>query len=71
MTEIEVKSIAEELIRSENRRDWSYELGNPERDARRPHEWKMFVRWIYPDGTPLDGPGIIIVDESTNKARFF
>lgn len=44
-----------------------YEIGTPERDKKRDQEWNVVVRWIHPSGSPVDGPGIIIADESTRK----
>ncbi|MES2792355.1 MAG: hypothetical protein V4719_22245 [Planctomycetota bacterium] len=71
MTVDEVKALAEALLKAEDNGIWKYDLGTPERDRKRPREWNVSVRWVHPSGTPVDGPGIIIVDEGTREARFF
>jgi hypothetical protein len=66
----EVKALAESLLTANDNGKWRYEIGAPERDKKHPQEWNVVIRWSYPDGTPLDGPGIVIVDEATGEARF-
>ena len=35
------------------------------------HEWNVLFEATMPNGEPLDGEIIIVVDERTAKARFF
>ena len=71
MTQDEVRTLVESLLTAENNGEWNYEIGIHVRDKKRLEEWNVVIRWKYPDGTPLDGPGIVIVNESTGEARFF
>ena len=67
-TTIDIEQMAIELIQRENATDWRYEIGKPtHRDG---SIWTILVRWISPDGDPLDGPGIIEIDEVSGEAWF-
>lgn len=60
--------VAKELVERENTTGWGYEIGSPEH-----HEgpvWRLLVRWLPPDGSIFDGPGLIYVDEEKLKAWF-
>ncbi len=68
MNTTEIERLATELIERENKTNWKYEIGVPERVNR--SIWTVLVRWISPDGDLLDGPGIIEVDEHKATAWF-
>ncbi len=68
ITAAELEQLAIGLIERENRTDWRYQIGHPERKD--DSTWIVMVRWISPDGDPLDGPGIIHIDETKREAWF-
>ena len=68
ITTVEVEQLAIDLIERENKTEWRYEVGHPNR--KEGTIWTVMVRWISPEGDPLDGPGIIEVDEAKREAWF-
>lgn len=71
MTDNEIKHLVEQLILStKNLGEWRYEIGSPEPDHRGSIFRKLFIRWLYPDGSPLDGLGVVIVDCEKRRAAF-
>jgi hypothetical protein len=71
MTHSEIQTIAEQLITShKNIGNWKFELGTPEPSPGKPKHWELLVYWFNSDGNPIDGTGVILVDESTHTARF-
>lgn len=70
MNESEILALAIEHIDRDNHAQWEYEIGAPKKDQYHTNEWNIAVRWLYKDGTPLDGPSIVIVDSNLRTARF-
>lgn len=68
ITAVELEQLAIDLIERENNTNWRYELGHPEH--KEGTIWIAMVRWISPEGDPLDGPGIILIDEKKREAWF-
>jgi hypothetical protein len=64
--EDELRNLAIDLIQRENKTEWRAEVGYPEH--KEGTIWLVLVRWISPNGDPLDGPGVIYVDEESREA---
>jgi hypothetical protein len=63
--------IAKELIEQKWGGKWDYEVYPPHRDEWRPNMWRILARAKLPSiGYDYKGGATILVDETTNTARF-
>jgi len=64
--------LARTFLHARVRENWDFELSPPERDARCPTEWKVYVKWIPIGGGVFDSDvTVIIVDDITTKVCFY
>ena len=69
MTELEAQMVAEALISTLDMRGHTLTFVEAKPRARYPGEWSAIFDVFSPEGTLIDGPVVVIVDEGTREAR--
>jgi len=69
MTEIEAQLAAEALIATLDMRGHTATFVEAKPRVRYPGEWSAIFDVFSLEGTPVDGPMVVIVDEITKQAR--
>jgi hypothetical protein len=71
VTSEEARAIAEQFVACLDMRGFAVSYVETRKDDRRPGEWATIFDVYSAQGTLVDGPMVIIVDEKTRAARAF
>ena len=66
----QAQSIAEKLVATQDNRGFRLKFAEARKDERWPGEWSVVFDVFNPNGSLMDGPVVVIVNEQTREARY-
>ena len=71
MNEDEAKTMAERFIATQDMKGHSIQFVSATKGIRSPDEWSILYDLFSPQGTLIDGPIVVLVDDASGEVRLF